>query len=435
MTLLPSIALPSGFLRAFPFVLLAALALPNAVRSDPAIPGSVLAPKTAAEAWNVIRLATTNVDLLLAENRLAEIPVQISYCRPALRELRGMLAAPDSINVVRTQVTRAFTSINAIATAATQKNPGGVRSALAGLRSTLENLARHYDPTVVSADVFSCPMHADVLADNAKTPCAKCGMGLLSRRIPASFIYTNPGEPSVHITATTSAPVEAGTKLDVRLRLEKADQSPLVYADLIEMHTQRIHLLIEEPGLGDYHHEHPVPTDIPGDYTFSFTPRKSSPYRIWADIVPVATGTQELPFVDLPSAGKAGAIADTANRLTASTGGHRFTLAFTQGNSLPPKAGETRPMGITVTDSTGRPVTNLEPVMNAFAHLVGFYDDYRTLVHLHPTGGDVLNPEARGGPTLGFILFPPKAGFIRLYCQVSIGGRMLFAPFNLNVAP
>ena len=58
-----------------------------------------------------------------------------------------------------------------------------------------------------------------------------------------------------------------------------------------------------------------------------------------------------------------------------------------------------------------------------------------TVVHLHPTGGDVLNPDMRGGPTLGFILFATKAGFIRLYCQVSIGGRMLFAPINLNVEP
>ena len=67
--------------------------------------------------------------------------------------------------------------------------------------------------------------------------------------------------------------------------------------------------------------------------------------------------------------------------------------------------------------------------------LVGFYEDYQTVVHLHPAGGDVLNPDLRGGPTLGFILFAPRAGFIRLYCQVSIGGRLLFAPFNLNVGP
>jgi hypothetical protein len=88
-----------------------------------------------------------------------------------------------------------------------------------------------------------------------------------------------------------------------------------------------------------------------------------------------------------------------------------------------------------VTEANGEPVKILEPVMNAFAHLVGFYDDYQTVVHLHPAGGDILNAELRGGPSLGFQFFPPKSGFIRLYCQVSIGGKMLFAPFNLNIAP
>jgi hypothetical protein len=33
------------------------------------------------------------------------------------------------------------------------------------------------------------------------------------------------------------------------------------------------------------------------------------------------------------------------------------------------------------------------------------------------------------------MFFPPKAGFIRLYCQVLIDGEMIFAPFNVNVVP
>ena len=306
---------------------------------------------------------------------------------------------------------------------------------MVSLRNTLDTMARHFDPKVVVADIFSCPMHPDFISENPKTPCAKCGMGLLARRIPYSFIYTKPGEPSVRMTATTSAPVEAGKKIEVKVRMEKADRSPVLHADLIEMHTQPIHLLIEEPGLSDYHHEHPVPTKTSGEYAFSFTPAKTSPYRIWADIVPSATGVQELPFVDLPSVGKAGSIANTKNRFISSAGRYQFTLSFPSGNHLPTKAGQARHMGIAVTDLDGKPVTTLEPVMNAFAHLVGFYDDYQTVVHLHPTGGDVPSPELRGGPSLGFILFAPRAGFVRLYCQVSIDGKMLFAPFNVNVEP
>jgi hypothetical protein len=64
---------------------------------------------------------------------------------------------------------------------------------------------------------------------------------------------------------------------------------------------------------------------------------------------------------------------------------------------------------------------------------VGFYDDFKTVVHVHPNGGDILNQESRGGPGLAFQFFPPRAGFIRFYCQVMIDGEMIFAPFNVNV--
>ena len=421
-------------LRAFAAILLF-VSLRGAGRGDPPSPAGILDPKTAAEAWNVIRLATRNVERLIEENRLREIPVQASYCSPALRTLTRLATTPDAIERVGTQATRAAGWLGAIARAASENNPVSTRDGFVKLRFLLDDIARHFDPKAVGADIFVCPMHSDFLSESPKTPCAKCGMGLLTRRIPYSFIYTKPGEPSIRMTAVTNGPVEAGKALTVKVRMAKADKSPLLLDDLLVMHTQPIHLLIEEPGMGDYHHEHPVPTETRGEYEFTFTPQKSSPYRIWADIVPEATGVQELPFADLPSAGEPGPLADTATRYTSSAAGYQFTLALANGNDMPLKAQQARGMTINVTDSTGKPVTQLEPVMNAFAHLVGFHADYQTVVHLHPSGGDVLNDTLRGGPSLGFIFFPPKAGFIRLYCQVKINGKMLFAPFNVNVDP
>ncbi len=395
----------------------------------------VLEPQTAAEAWNVIRLATGNVDALLAEERLGEIPVQISLCSPALRALPGLATRPQAVGKLEAQMKRAFTSLNAVAAAAQQRNGAGAKGALASLRLVLGELAGCFDAKVTEADIFLCPMHADCLAENAKTPCAKCGMDMVRRRIPASFIYTKPGEPTVRMTVQADAPVEAGRAMAVKVWLRRADGSAVTRDDLMVMHTEPIHLLIEEPGLGDYHHEHPAPTGIPGEYVFTFTPKKTVAYRIWADIVPMATGVQELPFADLPSEGKGGVVEAGADRFISTVGGYQFALTFPTGGGLATKAGQARPMGVTVTDEEGRPVTTLEPVMNAFCHLVGFYDDYRTVVHLHPTGGDVLNADLRGGPSLGFLLYAPRAGFMRLYCQVRIGGRMIFAPFDVNVEP
>jgi hypothetical protein len=407
----------------------------SSLRADVVLPGNILNPGSAPEAWNVIRLATKNVDKLLAEKRLTEVPGQISFCSPALRALARFPESAEGVAQVEAKTARAMISVNAIARAGQENNPVGAQAALASLRIVLGEIARHFDSKVVEADIFFCPMHPDFVSADANAPCGKCGRALLPRRIPYSFIYTKPGEPTMRMTATASGPVEAGQKIDVKMRLEKTDKSPVLSSDLARVHTEFIHLLIENPGLSDYHLVHPKATGTPGEYFFSFTPKKTAPYRVWADIVPLATGVQELPFVDLPSNGQAEPVTDTGNRFTSSAGGYQFELLLVGGNHLPTKARQARRLSITVTQPDGTPATSLEPVMNAFAHLVGFYGDYQTVVHLHPTGGDILNQELRGGPSLSFMFFPPKPGFIRLYCLVMIDGQRLFAPFNLNVEP
>jgi len=401
---------------------------------DAAVPPQVLEPQTPPEAWNVIRLATRNVEILLKESRLMEVPLQISLCSPALRTLARNPKELSALPQIEERSTRAFVSVNAVARAAQENNPAGASAALASLRGILSEMEAFFDPATVAADIYLCPMHADCLSPDPKTTCAKCGMDLLVRRIPYSFIYTAPGEPSIRLTAKPEGPVIPGKALSVTVHIEKPDGKPVGYGDLLLMHSEFIHLLIEEPGLSDYHHEHPKATAVPGDFRFTFTPRKSGPYRIWADLVPASTGIQELPFADLPGP-SVERPQDTADRYIAQAGGYQFSLLFAEGNHVPVKAGQARRMTITVSKIGGEPVQNLEPVMNAFAHLVGFYEDYRTVVHLHPGGGEITNPELRGGPSLGFMFFPPKAGFIRLYCQVLIDGEMIFAPFNVNVIP
>jgi hypothetical protein len=401
--------------------------------ADVAVPPAVLNPGTNAEAWNVIRLSLSNVEQLVQEKRLSEIPVQISLCSPALRALARLANTPEDAEAVSKDSTRALGWVSAIARTAGENNENAVNDGVRIFKSILEELGKRYDPAVVKGEVYTCPMHADILSDVATTPCGKCNMPLVTRRIPYSFIYTRPGEPTITLSVAASGPCEAGKKLEVKVRLATRDQKPVLPQDLTVMHTEPIHLLIETPGLSDYHHEHPTATGTPGEYVFSFTPRESSPYRIWADIVPHATGLQELPYADLSSPGQPKPIEDSANRFTTTVDGYQFALSFAGGNHIPVMAGQLKRMSITVTDANGQPVQQLEPVMNAFAHLVGFYDDYRSVVHIHPTGGDILSPEARGGPALGFQFFPPKTGFMRLYCQVRIGGKMLFAPFGMNI--
>lgn len=71
--------------------------------------------------------------------------------------------------------------------------------------------------------------------------------------------------------------------------------------------------------------------------------------------------------------------------------------------------------------------------MATFAHIVGFNEDYQTVLHMHPTGAAVLDPQARGGPELKFQIYSLKPGFYRLFGQVQIGGESRFAPFGITI--
>ena len=417
------------FPRLFAFI--ACLAL--VARADVAVPPNVLDPPTAPEAWNVIGLAMANVARLLKEDRLAEIQVQISLCSPALRKLAEVNDPPERGADIKAQSVRGLGLINAIAITSAAKDRAALDQAFDGLRAVLQKMATQFDPKIVATEISLCPMHPECVAPNATTPCEKCGMAMVKRRIPYSFIYVPPGEPTMVLTASAGRPLEAEKKADVKVQIKRRDGSPVLIKDLLVMHTQPIHLLVVDPSLTDYHHEHPVPTATPGEYAFSFTPTKNAPYRIWADVVPADSGVQEYPAVELAGTGAADSIGDMSGRFDTLAGGLRFRLTFE--NGALPRAKQVRIMQIEVSDAAGKPVRKLEPVMNAFCHLVGFYEDYRTVVHLHPEGGDILRDDLRGGPVMGFKFYPPRAGFIRVFCQVVVDGKTIFAPFNVNVAP
>jgi hypothetical protein len=88
-----------------------------------------------------------------------------------------------------------------------------------------------------------------------------------------------------------------------------------------------------------------------------------------------------------------------------------------------------------ITTADGKGFTQLEPLMATFAHLVGFNQDYKNVMHIHPKGAPVLDPAARGGPELEFQIYALQPGFVRLFAQVQIEGRSRFAPFGLQIAP
>lgn len=234
---------------------------------------------------------------------------------------------------------------------------------------------------------------------------------------------------TIKLALEPAAPLDAGKTTQVTVKLNAvADGKPLTLDDLKEAHTKKLHLLVVDPTLTDYHHIHPVAGEKPGEYVFDFTPLKNDSYRVWADVIPVATGKQEYVQTDMGTPAKEKASIDKATSMTATVDGYTFTLAL----DGEPKAGSPVMGNVTVTKD-GQPFTGLEPVMGAFAHVVGFTEDYNSVLHVHPMGKEPTNDAERGGPKLEFHIEPEKAGFVKLFTQVRIGGRDIFAPFGITV--
>ncbi|MEO8045593.1 MAG: heavy metal-binding domain-containing protein, partial [Spartobacteria bacterium] len=324
--------------------------------------------------------------------------------------------------------------ISALHTAADAAQAEACVALFARVEGEFRKLEEAADPGLLKAahqyaERYTCPMHADVVGAENDT-CGKCGMALdqLVVLVPSDAATQH----AVTATITTGAPLEEGKPAHAVLHLRRADNEPVTLAELFETHTRKIHLLVVDGSLTDYHHEHPQPTGTPGDYAFDFTPTKPGPYLAWADLRAMPMGLQEYEKAIIAGLGLSEPIANKEPRLTGDAGGLHFELNLGRARI---KAGEPTSAKLRMTRPDGSGFDRLEPVMAAFAHLVGFNEDKETVLHMHPIGAPISNEKERGGPELEFKIYAAKPGFVRLFAQVQVEGRQVFVPFNIEILP
>jgi hypothetical protein len=262
--------------------------------------------------------------------------------------------------------------------------------------------------------------------------------------------------PSPVTMTLQSGAAVAGRELRASVRLQTASGKPIAPADLLVVHTERLHLLIADPTLTDYQHVHPTPGDIPGEWSFRFTPRRSGGYRVFADFTPAATARGLYASVDLavaasPEAGstspaeRSGVVAGTegdggsgvpvlkgalsAPALVEQRDGYAFRL---QPGASPLRARTPLDLKFSIVHPGGGAVP-MQPVMGAFAHLVAFDAARSGFAHLHPTQTDLLQPPDPRHPTLDFKITIPQPGRYVIWAQVNFAGREVFVPFWIEV--
>lgn len=205
----------------------------------------------------------------------------------------------------------------------------------------------------------------------------------------------------------------------VKIRLsEVTNGKALPLSALKEIHTKQLHLLLIDPSMADYHHIHPVETKTKGVYEFKLSPAQFGYYRAFADITPTATGKQEyVPFVIGRENRMMPPIDKTLSTET-QVDGYEFKLEFDK----EPTAGEATKGKITITKD-GKEFTKLESIMGAYAHIVAFSNGGHKVAHIHPMSDKPDNLE--------FHLTPPQ-GFIKIFAQVKINGKDIYAPFAIE---
>ena len=239
----------------------------------------------------------------------------------------------------------------------------------------------------------------------------------------------------VKLTITPTVPALAGQEVELTLTLMTHAGKPIAPADLLNVHTELLHLMIIDPQLTDYHHVHPKPGREPGRWSFRFTPRYGGEYRFFADFTPAATGLglYSNTALDVMGAEPASEVIAEAHQLSwvKTVEDCRFEMQPKEGIV---RAGKEAQITLSITRLDGGAVA-LRPVMGAYAHVVAF-DEARTgFAHLHPQEVDLTEPPDAVNPKLTFRITIPTAGRYVTWAQINLDGTELFAPFRFEVMP
>jgi hypothetical protein len=307
---------------------------------------------------------------------------------------------------------------------------------LVAVRRAFDKLPAYFSAATLAnaremAATYLCPLHPEKLG-RREDLCPKCGYALhqLHRLLPGRGLSAPVPLRTAKAQIQTPKPLAAGEATTAVLSLAKMDGSPLLAKELALTHTRRVHLLLVDASLTDYHHEHPEPLPQPGRYQFRFTPQLPGPYFAWADLRPLPMGLQEFAMTSMAGAVDSSPTVSRVVTNATTAGGLRFELVFEQ---KPLVASRPVTARLKVQQRDGAPFAQLEPVMESFTHLVGFCEERQSALHFHPKGAVVTNPEARGGPELEFVFYAPRAGFIKLFAQVQVKGASIMAPFGVVV--
>jgi hypothetical protein len=262
---------------------------------------------------------------------------------------------------------------------------------------------------------------------------AGCGSGASTPQVPSIQAARTFRLANFHPTGK----VQPGRPVTVSFSIEQPDGTPLTdYKRGAGPHTG-VHLIIVSDDLSTIVHRHP-PVGADGTLQQTVVPPRPGKYRVVVDAYPQGQPNFQL-FNSIDVAGRASPKPLPSFQRTQVVDGYTFTL---HGNPHL-RAIQAGFLTITVTDPQGRPV-RFTPWFGALAHAIFFRQGSLDYFHTHVCAPGAVgctsilgaSRVAGSSTTPGKLkvgVLVPVAGTWRLFLQTRANGRVLTAPYTLEV--
>lgn len=204
----------------------------------------------------------------------------------------------------------------------------------------------------------------------------------------------------------------------LRFRILGPDGEPVT--EYTEEHGKELHLIVVRRDLSGYQHVHPTLNED-GEWSIALDLSEPGTYRVFADFAPAGADPLTLG-TDLSVPGEYDPRPLPTPVRTAEVGDYTVTL---DGTLVP---GEQSKLTLSVSKN-GKPVTDLQPYLEAYGHLVALRDGDLAYLHVHPDGspGD---GSTEPGPEITFYATTPTVGDYRLFLDFRHGGVVRTAEFT-----
>lgn len=225
----------------------------------------------------------------------------------------------------------------------------------------------------------------------------------------------------------------AGKPATVTLIIRDIESGEAITLDNLQYHNkQRIHAWLIDPTFTNIQHIHPESTTTPYNFNFTFTPKISGSYIVWADISPLATQKQELLQGWIGT--KDYAFNERIQSYTTAMNGYVFNLSF----DVPPMVGQTSTVNLNVTDPQNKPVRWMVDDSARFGiaeypSIVGFYDDNEHIITETQDISTRTSYDGYEGPDIKFKITPTQAGFVKTFVRIVINDKEMFIPFGIVI--